>query len=210
MRWRSLPCLKVNLQPNLRFQLLKNTSTPPPPCFPGGMLRMEAKKFNVCSIGPKNVVSLDAFKAPFGLWGVRLRSVQCCSDGWPSGTFSHLHTATGLLVGTYQEPFPQIDQFGWMSSSGKTPRCSKLWYNGGCCAPRNLQCSRHFCRLPLICASLQSHLWSLEVFVTKWFGITLMYRQIYSLLCTEVSRGGLQPSSRNNSKTMKEKVELTS
>lgn len=32
----------------------------------------------------------------------------------------------------------------------------------------------------------------------------------FQILSTEVSRGGLKPSSRNNSKTMKKKVELTS
>lgn len=89
-----------------------------------GMLKMKAKKFNPSD---QRILFLTVwesfrcfFKTPFGLsveerrlalylsishWGqmsvrspIQLRLVQCCIDGWPSETFSHLYTGSLELI----------------------------------------------------------------------------------------------------------------
>ena len=112
---------------------------------------------------------------------IKPRLVECCSDGCPAQTLSHLHTGSLLwqsdrqVLGhlSYEDPSPHISQFGWASSPKNNPGCSKLlpFKNyGGNCALGNLQCSRILCSLPQICASTLSCLWALQaVPSTSWF-----------------------------------------
>ena len=84
---------------------------------------------------------------------IKPRSVECCSDGCPSGSFSHLHTGSLELSQSdhqvlghlsYQGPSPPIAQFGLEASSRKSFGSSKLlpFKNyGGHCALGNLQYS---------------------------------------------------------------------
>ena len=81
-------------------------------------------------------------------------SVECCSDGYPSGSFSHLHTgsldwtgvAIGFLVTSLTKALlPRL--LSLAASSRKSPGCSKpLPFKnfGGHCALGNLQCGIMF------------------------------------------------------------------
>ena len=104
-------------------------------------LRIEAKQLNLGFIRPENLVShslrvlyalfckLQAcFHVSFteerllsGHSAIKPRSVECCSDGCPSGSFSHLHTgpvepcqSDHQVLGhlSYQGPSPPIALFG--------------------------------------------------------------------------------------------------
>ena len=107
---------------------------------------------------------------------IKPRTVECCSDGCPSGSFSHLHTGSLELnlsdhrvLGhlSYQGPSPLIAQFGWVPSS-RSAGCSKLltFKNyGGHCALGNLQCSRNiyiFSILNLLKFLFALSLWGFE------------------------------------------------
>ena len=65
---------------------------------------------------------------------IKSKSVECCRDGCPSGSFSHLHTESLKLSQSdhqvlghlsYEGPSPLIAQFGRVASSRKSPGCSK-------------------------------------------------------------------------------------
>ena len=114
-----------------------------------------------CKLHADFHVSFTEERLPSGHSAIKPRSVECCSDGCPSGSFSHLHTGSLELSQSdhrvlghlsYQGPCPlPIAQFGQAASSRKSPGCSKLlpFKNyGGHCALGNLQCSRIFFSLP--------------------------------------------------------------
>ena len=94
-----------------------------------------------------NVVDLTLMKS--GHSAINPKLVECCSDGCPSGSFSHLHTGSLKLCQSdhqvlghlpYQSP---IAQFGQVASSRKSPGCPKLFpfkNYGGQCALGNPQC----------------------------------------------------------------------
>ena len=126
--------------------------------FPPDMMpRIEVKQFNLGLIRPENLafhslrvilgfhVSFTEERLPSGHSAIKPRTLECCGDGCPSGSFSSLHTGSLLLnqsdhrvLGhpSYQGPSLLITQFGWAASCRKNPGCSKLLpfnnYGGHC------------------------------------------------------------------------------
>lgn len=70
---------------------------------------------------------------------IKPRSVECCSDGWPSSLkLSHSeHWVLGHL--SSQDPSAPIAQFGWVASFRK-----RFKNYGGHCALGDLQCNNFF------------------------------------------------------------------
>ena len=97
-------------------------------------------------------VSFIEERLPSGHSAIKPRSMVCCSDGCPSGGFSHLHTrplelsqSDHRVLGhlSYEGPFPLIAQSGQVAL-GRVLVVTKLlpFKNyGGHCAPGTLQCS---------------------------------------------------------------------
>ena len=112
--------------------------------------------------------------------------VECCRDGCPSGSFTHLHKGTLELYRSDhrvlgqlpdQVPSPLIAQFGLAASSRKSLGGSKLLpfkKDGGHCGlggPSMLQTFFLEAKLSQICASTQSCLSALQTIPsTSWFG----------------------------------------
>ncbi|TQW86568.1 hypothetical protein D1N63_19805, partial [Clostridioides difficile] len=70
----------------------------------------------------------------------------CCRDGYPSGSFSHLHRGTLELCQSDQGLSPPIAQFGRAASSRKSLGGSKLLpfkNDGGTCVLGDIQYCRN-------------------------------------------------------------------
>ncbi len=128
---------------------------------------------------------------------IKPRSVECCSDGYPSVGFAHLHiwswSSTRVTIRFLVASLDNALLFQLLSLAGRTAKlgragCAKLLpleNYGSHCALGNLQCSSFFFRiLPQICASMQSCLWALqEVPLTSWLGFRSdMHCQLWGLL----------------------------
>ena len=89
--------------------------------------------------------------------------MECCRDGCPSGSFSHLHRVTLDLCQSDhrvlshlpdQGPSPSITQFGWAASSRKSLGYSKLLpfkNDGGHCVLRDFKCCIFWYPSPDLC-----------------------------------------------------------
>ena len=106
--------------------------------------------------------------------------VECCSDGCPSGWFSHLHRRTLEVCQSdhqvlshlpEQGPSPPIALFGQAASSRKSLGGFKLlpFNNEGHCFGGPSMLQNVFGTLPQICASTQSCLGALQTIPsTSW------------------------------------------
>ena len=100
---------------------------------PDMTLRNEVNQFNLGFIRPEKLqvgchVSFTEERLPPVNTAIKPRSMECCRDGYPSGSFSYLHTGSLELSQSdhrvlghlsYQAP-PQIAKFGWVASSEKS------------------------------------------------------------------------------------------
>jgi hypothetical protein len=103
--------------------------------------------------------------------------VECCREGCPSGSFSHLQRGTlelcqsdHWLLGHLpdQGPCPLIAQFGQAANSSKSLGGSKLLpfkNDGGHCVLGTFNAAEFFGTLPQICASTQYCLRCLRQFL---------------------------------------------
>ena len=102
----------------------------PTPCLTVGMVLMAFMCFTEERLPSGNYLA------------IKPRSVECCSDGCPSGSSSRNSSAEPS--GSWS-PSPPLAQFGQAASSRKSHDCSKplpFKNYGGHCALGNLQCSR--------------------------------------------------------------------
>lgn len=141
-------------------------------------------------------VSFTEERLPSGHSAIKPMSVECYSDGWPSGSYSHLHTGSLELSQSdhqvlghlsYQGPSTPIAQLCWVASSRRSPGYFKLlpFKNYGATVLLGTFNAADFvCSLPQIYASTQSCLWALQaVPSTSWLGFSShMHCQLWDLI----------------------------
>ena len=147
--------------------------------------------------------------------------VECCSDGCPSGRFSHLHRGTLELCQSDhrvlghlpdQGPSPPIAQFDLAPALGRVLVVPNFFH----LRMMILQCCRHvFVTLPQICSSVLSpSLWTIHssswLVFFLWHALSTVrcYTQVCAFLnhvqSIEFTTGGVQSSSRNISRMINE------
>ena len=166
-------------------------------------------------------VTFTEERLPSGHSAIKPRSVECCSDDCPSGSFSHLHTGSLELSQSdhrvlghlsYQGPSPPIAQFGWTASSRKTLQALFTNCLKNSEGHRNLQCSSFFLAFPRpvpwhnpVSELCKQFLWPHGLVLLRY---ALSAETIYRQMCAfpnhvhwiEFTTYGLQSRCRNTSK----------